>query len=466
GSVDDGKSTLIGRLLWDTTDLYDDQRAQIAGESAGGVAATPDFSRLLDGLLAEREQGITIDIAWRYFDTPARRIVVIDSPGHEQYTRNMASGASHADVAIVLVDARHGIKPQTRRHAAILELMGVRRVVLAVNKMDLAAYDAARFQSIADEFGELAVRLGFAHHLAIPVVATTGENVARRSQNMEWYSGPILAESLDAAEARHANLTHSFRMPVQIVLRDGADFRGLAGSITAGRVRVGDEIVSVVSGRSAHVTRLATFDGDLESAETGMAIVIGLDRDLDIARGDVLAIEPPPAADEIVARLVWLSETPFHREARYLIRTASDLVTLEHAEVTGRIDLHTLDVGPSAGANVNDIVVARLSLSRPAALEQFASARDTGSFLLIDGLSGATLAAGVAITASRRAVAEVRRPTSHRTTYLLTREALARGLCRDLGQGPADQAEFERRTEELVRILEAAGIVVERPGGC
>ena len=289
GSVDDGKSTLIGRLLWDATDLFDDQRATIErGKRVDG--GNPDFSLLMDGLVAEREQGITIDIAWRYFDTAHRRFVVIDSPGHEQYTRNMASGASHADVAIMLIDARHGIKTQTRRHAAILDLVGVKRVILAVNKMDLAGWSEDTFKQIEADFRALSMSFGFWEAVAIPVAAVSGDNVASRSPHMPWYKGPSLLEHLEELPSRGTEATGPFRFPVQTVLRDTRnDFRGLAGTVSAGSVRVGETVVDALSRKSARIQRIATMDGDQDEAFQGQAVVIQLDTDIDVARGAVLS---------------------------------------------------------------------------------------------------------------------------------------------------------------------------------
>jgi bifunctional enzyme CysN/CysC len=473
GSVDDGKSTLIGRLLWDATDLYDDTRAALLGKNGDG---TPDFSRLLDGLVAEREQGITIDVAWRYFDTATRRIVVIDSPGHEQYTRNMASGASHADLAILLVDARHGIKKQTRRHAAILDLMGVKRVVLAVNKMDLVGYDEARFRAVEAEFKTLAWHFGFWQHVAIPLAAVNGENVAARAASMPWYRGPTLLEHLDATPGRVGDPEQPFRFPVQRVVRHG-DFRGLAGTISSGSVSVGDEIVDALSHRRARVARIATFDGDLAHAETGRAVVIGIDSDLDIARGDVIAdaAHAPVAASSLEARIVWLGEQPYDARAGYLLRTATDLVAVDALQVKGLLNLATLAVHAADRVQANDIAIVRLDLGRPVALDPFASQSETGAFLLVDAVSGATVAGGTVSSARARDDAGAHaRPAQRRgadsagdganAVFVLDEAVLRAGLCRDLGTSDTDIAELRRRADEVQRILQMARVSVERAG--
>ena len=347
GSVDDGKSTLIGRLLWDASDLPDDERERV--RRAARAAGNPDkldYSLLLDGLVAEREQGITIDIAWRYLDTEKRRVVLIDSPGHDQYTRNMASGASHADAAIMLIDARHGLKRQTRRHAAILQLMGVPRVVLAVNKMDLVDWSESRFREIERDFAGAVAGLGFVEARAIPVSARNGDNVAAPSGNAPWYEGPTLVAHLESTPSRHSPDTNAFRMPVQTVLRDGQDFRGLAGTVSSGKVRVGDEVTDALTGRSARVERIATMDGDLDEAAKGKAVVLVLGTDLDVARGAVLAAPGalPVKARSVEGRIVWVAEQPFGAAHSLLLKTPADLVPVAAIEVTGHIELETLSL--------------------------------------------------------------------------------------------------------------------------
>ena len=441
GSVDDGKSTLIGRLLWDASDLYDDQRETINRSSnAATGGAHPDFSLLLDGLVAEREQGITIDIAWRYFDTQTRRFVVIDSPGHEQYTRNMASGASHADVAIMLVDARHGVK----------------RVILAVNKMDLADWSQDKFRAIEADFRELTLRFGFREAIAIPVSAVGGDNVARRSEHMPWYTGPHLLEHLERIPPRDITPRGTFRLPVQTVLRDGLDFRGLAGTVASGCISVGDRVSDALSGQSAHVLRIATMDRDLEIAKQGQAVALQLDTDIDVARGAILsaADTPPTVAAHLEARAVWLWETPFDPSAGYFLRTATDLAPISTLSITSLLDLETLVVQPADKASVNDIANVSITLGRPVAVDTFADNQGTGAFLIIDAVSGASVAGGVITTARAGDIDDA-------SAFKLTRELLARGLCRDLADSDEDRREFQRRASEAALLLHAAGIQVK-----
>jgi bifunctional enzyme CysN/CysC len=466
GSVDDGKSTLIGRLLWDASDLFDDQREALIRSTRRVLDGTHlDYSLLVDGLLAEREQGITIDIAWRYFDYSnggaETRFVIIDSPGHEQYTRNMASGASHADVAVMLIDARHGIKRQTRRHAALLDLFGVKRVVLAINKMDLVDWSETRFKEIEADFAKLRAKFRFDAAVAIPVAAVTGDNVAKRSANMPWYQGPALVELLrqQPAASRRAE---PFRLPVQTVLRDGQDFRGLAGTIASGTISAGDQIIDGLSGQTARVTRIATMDGDLATATKGQAIALVLDRDIDVSRGAVLANPAalprsvPTISRELDTRLVWLAEQPYDSDASYMLRTATSLVPVSGLHIQAHLDLDTLGRVPATGCAANDIAVVTIHLGRAVAIDTFAELPVTGSFVLVDALTGATVAGGT--------VSDVRTANSAASRaapgFELTREILAAGLCRDLGSSAADQAEFQRRWTEVTKLL-----VLARTGG-
>ena len=457
GSVDDGKSTLIGRMLWDATSIAEDQRASIIHASQNRLqnGEKVDFSLLLDGLQAEREQGITIDIAWRYFETTHRRFVVIDAPGHEQYTRNMATGASHADVAILLVDARHGVKRQTRRHAAICDLVGIKNVVLAVNKMDLIDYSEASFRAIEAEFRKLAQSFNFARIVAIPVAALPGDNVVRRFSAMPWYGGPTLLDHLETLDLDTERHDAPFRMPVQLVLRHG-DFRGYAGTVASGRIRPGDRIVDARSGLGATVRRITTMDGNLTFAHKGDAVAVELDTDLDISRGAVLSEvqRRPINADVLEARLVWLAEAPFDPEAGYLLRTATDLTPVTSMSVSALIDFETLASTPAHACAANDIADCRILLGRPTSLDLFADLPATGNFILVSAVDGTTVAGGVISWAQAGAA------TVGDNVFVLDRELLLRGLCSDLGDSPADLAEFHRRAQEAAILLRSVGIPV------
>jgi bifunctional enzyme CysN/CysC len=458
GSVDDGKSTLIGRLLWDAAGVTDDQRVaiELASHNRAVNGEKIDFSLLLDGLQAEREQGITIDIAWRYFETPGRRFIIIDSPGHEQYTRNMATGASHADLAILLVDARHGVKCQTRRHAAICDLVGIKKVVLAVNKMDAVGWSEARYRDIERDFLAMAGSFNFAQVMTIPVAALSGDNVVYRSAAMPWYAGPTLLDYLEAVDPVAEAADAPFRLPVQLVLRASSDFRGYAGTVASGRIKVGDHIVDARSGLGATLRRISTMDGDLPVASKGDAVTLVLDTDLDISRGAVLSEVPrrPVNADVIEARLVWLSETPFDPEAGYLLRTATDLTPVTSMSVSALVDFETLASTPAHACGVNDIADCRILLGRATALDLFRDLPATGNFVLVSAIDGATVAGGVITWAQAGA------PAVGDNVLVLNRALLARGVCADLGDSPADEAEFNRRAQEVALLLRSAGVPV------
>jgi len=457
GSVDDGKSTLIGRLLWDSAAVAEDQRAAVmhASQNRALNGEKVDFSLLLDGLQAEREQGITIDIAWRYFETGRRRFVIIDAPGHEQYTRNMATGASHADVAILLVDARHGVKRQTRRHAAICDLVGIKKVILAVNKMDLIDWSEQAFRAIEEDFRVLAGNFAFAQIAAIPAAALPGDNVVRRSSVMPWYSGPTLLDYLEAVDANVEPRDAPFRFPVQLVLRHG-DFRGYAGTVASGRIRPGDRLVDARTGLGALVRSITTMDGDLAFAAKGDAVAIELDSDLDISRGAVLSevARRPINADVLEARLVWLAEAPFDPESGYLLRTATDLTPVSSMSISALVDFETLASAPAHACAVNDIADCRILLGRPTSLDLFSELPATGNFVLVSAVDGTTAAGGV-ITWAQSGASAV-----GDNVFVLDRELLARGLCSDLGNSPADLAEFHRRAQEAAILLRSVGIPV------
>ncbi|HUU25695.1 MAG TPA: GTP-binding protein [Methyloceanibacter sp.] len=457
GSVDDGKSTLIGRLLWDAAGVTDDQRAAILNASHNRAVNGEriDFSLLLDGLVAEREQGITIDIAWRYFETARRRFVIIDSPGHEQYTRNMATGASHADIAILLVDARHGVKRQTRRHAAICNLLGIKKVIVAVNKMDQIDWSEERYRAIEADFAALAGNFEFAEVTTIPVAALTGANVVARSPEMSWYDGPTLLEYLERVDPKVETEDAPFRLPVQLVLRASGDFRGYAGTVTSGAISVGDRVVDARSGLGTTLRRIATMDGDRKTASRGDAVTLVLDTDLDISRGAVLSEvkRRPVNADVIEARLVWLSEKPFDPEAGYLLRTATDLTPVTSMSVSALVDFETLASTPAHECGVNDIADCRILLGRPTSLDLFRDLPLTGNFVLVNAVDGSTVAGGVIawVQTGAAAVGE--------NVLVLDRARLA-GLCADLGNSPEDKAEFDRRAQEVAILLRSAGVPV------
>lgn len=460
GSVDDGKSTLIGRLLWDASPLYDDQRERLLKEAATlNGAKRPDFSRLLDGLIAEQEQGITIDIAWHFFDTASRRFIIIDAPGHEQYTRNMATGASHADVAVLLVDAQSGIKLQTRRHLAILDLVGVRNIVLAVNKMDRIEWSETRFNAIAAEFHELANRFPALRCIAIPVSALCGDNVATLSANMSWYGGPTLLKLLEAMFVQNEEGAEAerFRMPVQMILRDGEGFRGLAGTVTAGSISVGDEVIETRSGLRSRVRRIRTMDGDRAQASGGQAITIELADEIDIGRGGLLAAPAKPAlaARHLSIRLVWLANQSYNPGSAYILRTGTDIAPVIGLEIEKRLNLDTLEQESVETCEPNSICLGSLELARPIAIDLFREQRRTGSFMLVDALTGAAVAGGV-ITGAKSEGSGAKK-----AAFVLTREMLDRGLCADLAINGDDQAEFSRRANEVAILMRAAGVPVE-----
>ncbi len=404
GSVDDGKSTLIGRLLYDTASVYDDQLRSIEGKgtTAPGVL---DLALLTDGLRAEREQGITIDVAYRYFATSRRKFIIADTPGHEQYTRNMATGASTADFAIVLIDARKGLLPQSRRHAAITTLLGVRHLVVAVNKMDLVGYDRGTFDAIEYDFRSFLAQLTSNHIAAaepvsvhvIPLSALTGENVVHGAHSMPWYAGPTLLQLLESLPAPASAPDAPFRFAVQRVVRPDLDFRGFAGQIASGTVRPGDSILVQPSGRRSHVTRIVTFDGDLPEASAPLSVTLTLADEIDISRGDLLASPAAPAtvSTRIAASLVWMSETPLALNTRFLLKHTSRSVGAEVRSVEGIVDLTSAAMLPSATLALNGIGVVTLETRLPLTLDPYLLNRRTGSFVLIDPGTNSTVAAGM-----------------------------------------------------------------------
>ena len=402
GSVDDGKSTLIGRLLYDTQSVYDDQLRSIEGKGTTAPGQI-DFALLTDGLRAEREQGITIDVAYRYFSTARRKFIIADTPGHEQYTRNMATGASTADAAIVLIDARKGVLVQSRRHAYIASLLGVQHVIVAVNKMDLVGYDESTFRAIEREFSEVLAQINADTGRAsrayfVPVSALVGDNVVHGSAAMPWYRGAPLLELLETIPTSVQLHNAPFRLPVQRVLRPDLDFRGFAGQITSGSIRPGEKITVLPSGRSAHVQRIVTFDGDLEEAHAPLSVTLVLDAEIDVSRGDLLVADASPAllAKDFEASLVWMDAQPLDTAKRYLLKHTSQTVPVYIAALQHRVDIRTLAHDASFPTlEMNAIGVASLRLLRPIALDRYADNRSTGAFILVDPETNGTVAAGM-----------------------------------------------------------------------
>jgi sulfate adenylyltransferase large subunit len=376
--VDDGKSTLIGRLLYDSRGVYEDQVRSVEAASRNRTAGPIDFSLFTDGLKAEREQGITIDVAYRYFATARRKFILADTPGHEQYTRNMATGASTADVAILLVDARHGVRPQTRRHARIANLLGISSFVLAVNKMDLVQFDRGVFANICDDFSGLS---GDARIAAIPISALLGDNVTTASDRMPWYDGPSLLEHLETVTVNGRNQADAFRLPVQLVVRPDHDFRGYAGQIASGVIRTGDAVTAWPSGRNTTVKRIVTWEGDLEAASAPMSVTLVLEDELDVSRGDVLATGDIHVGSRFAAHVVWMDERPLDPGRTYIVKHNTRNVT---ADVDRPLEL-------------NEIGLVNVSVSQPLVFDSYGANRTTGSFVLIDAASNFTAGAGMIV---------------------------------------------------------------------
>jgi sulfate adenylyltransferase subunit 1 len=404
GSVDDGKSTLVGRLLYDTKSVLADQLAAVERVSRERGHDGADLALLTDGLRAEREQGITIDVAYRYFSTPKRSFVLADTPGHVQYTRNMVTGASTAELAVVLVDARHGVIEQTRRHLTVAALLGVPHVALAVNKMDLVGFDEGVFNAIAKEFSGLAASLGVEDVVAIPLSALAGDNVVERSTRTAWYQGPTLLEYLEAVPVERDPATEAARLPVQYVIRpqsaEHPDYRGYAGKVSSGILRVGDAVVVQPSGRTTTVTGIDTFDGPLHEAHSGQSVTVLLADDLDISRGDLIsaAAEPALVTQELHATVCWLAEAPLPTRTRVLVKSGSRTVRGMITGYSHQLDIDSLEVRPSVEAlNLNEIGQIDLKLAEPLALDRYREHRHSGAFLIIDEADGTTLAAGMVL---------------------------------------------------------------------
>src|SRR5499427_7805148 len=407
GSVDDGKSTLIGRLLYDCSLILDDQLETLRQESRrlGATGDDIDFSLLLDGLEDERQQKITIDVAYRFFATRERAFAVADTPGHEQYTRNMATGASTCDLAVILVDAREGVLPQTRRHAFICTLLGIRHLVLAVNKMDLVGFDKHAFEEIATRFASFAARLGDPSIQVIPLSAKSGDNVAKCSPRMPWYHGPSLLAHLHSIDVRAADSEQPFRFPVQWVNRPNGEFRGFSGTVVSGSVAPGDPVLVASSGHSARVKEIVSFDGSLARAAEGDAVTLTLDSEIDIARGDLLA-DPrnrPECVDQFAAHVIWLSEQPLVPSRSYLLKIGTRTVPATITALKYRIDVETLAQLADKTLGLNEIGFCNLATATPIAFDPYKANRHTGAFILIDRLTNETAGAGMIAFGLRRA---------------------------------------------------------------
>lgn len=505
GSVDDGKSTLIGRLLYDSQLILDDQLASLKKESRNRTTGSEgiDFSLLVDGLTAEREQGITIDVAYRFFATDKRKFIVADTPGHEQYTRNMATGASNADLAIVLVDARKGLLTQTRRHSFILSLVGVRHVVVVVNKIDLVDYDQTVFDTIKSEYEAFAEPLGFDTLQTIPVSALVGDNIVAPSDKTPWYDGPSLVpylEDIDVAQDRSAL---PFRFPVQWVNRASLDFRGLGGTVASGGIKVGDEVLVAASRKPAIVSRIVAMGGDLPEAVAGQAVTLVLDRELDISRGDMLAHagETPEFSNQFQARIVWMHEEPAHPSRSYLLKIGSQQVPATITNLKHITNVNTLEKQAGRNIDLNEVATVTIATDKPIAFDGYGTNSHTGGFILIDRVSNATLGAGVIDFGLRRAqnltyqsfdvnrsvrakqknqepqiiwftglsgsgkstvanLIEKRLTAEGKHVYILDGDNVRHGLNRDLGFTDTDRVENIRRVSEMAKLMADAGLIV------
>jgi len=397
GSVDDGKSTLIGRLLHDSKAVYEDQLASVKTSRINRSTGPIDFSLLTDGLRAEREQGITIDVAYRYFATPRRKFIIADTPGHEQYTRNMATGASTADLAVILVDATKGILSQTRRHAFIASLLGIRNVLAAVNKMDLVDYREDVFLQVERDFLQLAAQLGIAHTRCVPISALEGDNIVDRSRRTFWYQGPTLLEHLETVPVSAGDALESLRFPVQMVIRPDAKFRGFAGRIASGMIRPGDNVLALPSGRTTRVRSIVSYDGDLPEAFAPMSVTVQLEDEIDLSRGDML-VSPehgPRVSKRFHAMVVWLHGTPLEVGRTYLVKHTALQTKIRALQIGHRVNINTLEKEPATQLNMNDIASIEFEAHVPLSFDPYADNRATGSFILIDAISNATVGAGM-----------------------------------------------------------------------
>ena len=505
GSVDDGKSTLIGRLLYDCKLIYEDQLASIEEDSkrVGTQGDKVDLALLVDGLAAEREQGITIDVAYRFFSTDKRKFIVADTPGHEQYTRNMATGASTADLAIILIDARHGVQTQTRRHSFITSLLGIRHIVVAVNKMDLVEYSQSRFEEIKQDYLSFVEEFGFSSIEFIPMSALKGDNVMTPSKAMPWFSGSPLLPYLEEVDVMNASSEAPFRLPVQWVNRPNSDFRGFSGTIAAGSVKPGDEIITIPSGRRSHVERIVTHDGDLPEAREGQAVTLTLKDEIDISRGDLLCASEAPAgqSDQFAAHILWMSDDPLLPGRQYNLQTNNASTRCAVSDLKYKININSLSHEAGKTLTLNEVGVCNLALGKPIAFDPYKDIRPTGSFILVDHQTNASVAMGMIdfslrrasnvvwqeldVDRAARASAKHQRPAMlwftglsgsgkstianlvekrlfdmGRHTYILDGDNVRHGLNKDLGFTDADRVENIRRVAETARLMVDAGLIV------
>ncbi|MCW1402775.1 sulfate adenylyltransferase subunit CysN [Novosphingobium sp. MW5] len=506
GSVDDGKSTLIGRLLYDSKMIFEDQLDALQADSkkVGTQGQEIDFALLVDGLAAEREQGITIDVAYRFFNTEKRKFIVADCPGHEQYTRNMITGASTADLAVILIDARKGVLVQTRRHSYLCHLIGIKNLVLAVNKMDLVDYDQAVYDGIVKDYAEFAKSIGIENFTAMPISGFKGDNITGPSENTPWYKGPSLIEHLETVEVlSSADQGKPFRMPVQWVNRPNLDFRGFSGLIATGSVKPGDAIRVLPSGKTSTVTRVVTLDGDLDEAVAGQSVTVCFADEIDCSRGDVISVSdtPPQAADQFEATIVWLNDDPLHVGRAYWLKLGTQTVSVTVQQPKYAVNVNTMEHVAVKTLELNAIGVAQIATDKQIVFEPYAENRALGGFILIDKITNATVAAGMIQFSLRRAqnvhwqatdidrneharlknqtpkvlwftglsgsgkstiANEVEKSLNlmNRHTFLLDGDNVRHGLNKDLGFTEADRIENIRRVGEVAKLMVDAGLIV------
>ena len=506
GSVDDGKSTLIGRLLYDSKMIFEDQLAALENDSrrVGTQGQDIDFALLVDGLAAEREQGITIDVAYRFFATEKRKFIVADCPGHEQYTRNMVTGASTADCAVILIDARKGVLVQTRRHSFLCHQLGIRNLVLAVNKMDLIDYDEAKFNAIVSDYAKFAESIGVESFTAVPISGLAGDNITSRSDNTDWYGGPVLIDLLETMQISNtASQKKPFRMPVQWVNRPNLDFRGFSGLIASGTVKPGDELRSLPSGKTSTVKSVVTMDGELDEAVAGQSITITLEEEIDCSRGDVLATadDPPEVADQFESTIVWMDDEPLVVGRGYWLKLGTQMVSVTIAEPKYEIDVNTMEHLASQTLNLNQIGVCEITTDRRIVFDPYTENRALGGFILIDKITNHTVGAGMLHFSLRRSQNVHWQPTDitrdhhasmknqtprvlwftglsgsgkstianevekklalmNRHTFLLDGDNVRHGLNKDLGFTESDRIENIRRIGEVAKLMTDAGLIV------